>query len=69
VRYADGRVFQPVTLAYRVTPADVSILSVSAESAELRFFAQDGLPLDELIAVHRPIVDRYLGGQPPPFLD
>ena len=69
IAYADGNVFQLVSLAYRVTPTDPSQLRVSSESVELRFFARDALPLDNLAAPHRPIIDRYLGGDSPPFLN
>ena len=69
VRYPDGKIYQLVTLVYRVRIADVSVISISAESLELRFFDPSELPLEELVAVHRPIVERYLSGKAPPFLE
>jgi hypothetical protein len=40
----------------------------SAESRELRLFRPHDLPSD-LIAVHIPIIARYLSGETPPVLD
>jgi 8-oxo-dGTP pyrophosphatase MutT (NUDIX family) len=68
-QYADGNVRRLVTLAYIVEVEDASVLHVSPESLDLRFFARHELPLDELVAPHRPIIDRYLSGDAPPFLD
>lgn len=67
--YPDGNIVQFVTLVYRVEPQDVAGLTVSRESQALRFFAKEELPPDDLIAVHRPIIERYLGGGSGPFLD
>lgn len=68
-QYPDGNIFQLVTLAYRVEVEDIAAISVSSESLELRFFARHDLPTDELAAVARPIVARYLSKHTPPFLD
>jgi len=69
VRYGDGAAVQLVTIAYRAKVSDTSGLRLSPESVDLRFFARDGLPLDQLAAVHRPILERYLSAELPPFLD
>lgn len=69
VEYPDGNIFQPVTLVYAVAVDDVSALRPSPESVELRFFPREGLPLDQLVPTHQPIVERYLGGAMPPFLE
>jgi ADP-ribose pyrophosphatase YjhB (NUDIX family) len=68
-RYPDGSVYQLVALAYLVEVEDAAPLRVSPESHELRFFAREDLPPDDLVAVHRPIVGRYLSGRTPPFFD
>ncbi len=66
VEYPDGNIVQLVTLAYRVEVEDLSTMSLSSESLELRFFPRHDLPMDELVAVHRPIIARYLSEQTPP---
>jgi ADP-ribose pyrophosphatase YjhB (NUDIX family) len=68
VEYADGNVYSFVTIAYRVDVAD-GALRPSDETNELRFFARDELPLSETIATHRPIVELWLSGSPPPHLE
>jgi ADP-ribose pyrophosphatase YjhB (NUDIX family) len=67
--YADGNVYQLVTVVYSVRVAAASSPRVSPESVELRFFARDELPPARLAATHEPIIERYLGGEVPPFLD
>jgi 8-oxo-dGTP pyrophosphatase MutT (NUDIX family) len=67
--YPDGNTVQLITLVYRVEAEDATVLSVSPESRELRFFGKDDLPPDDLIAVARPIMERYLSGDVSPFLD
>lgn len=47
----------------------MSPLRTSEESVELRFFAREELPPPELAPTHVPILERYLSGEPPPFLD
>lgn len=69
VAYPDGNIFQLASLAYRVKVASPSILRVSSESTELRFFDKGELPPDELVATHRMIIRRYLGDEAPPFFD
>jgi 8-oxo-dGTP pyrophosphatase MutT (NUDIX family) len=69
IAYPDGNVFQLASLAYSVRVADTGGLRVSSESTELRFFARSELPLEHLAATQRPIIERYLSGQQPPFLD
>jgi len=53
----------------RVNVSDLSALRLSPESVELRFFARDELPLNQLAAIHRPILERYLNDELPPFLE
>ena len=69
VSYPDGNIVQTLSLAYTVVPEDVSIMRVSEESVELRFFERDELPPAELGATQQPIFERYLGDGSPPFLD
>ena len=69
VAYADGAVVQPVTLAYKVVVDDVGPLQLSDESRAFAWFAPTEIPVSDVIATHRPILDRYLSGDPPPFLD
>jgi ADP-ribose pyrophosphatase YjhB (NUDIX family) len=68
VRYANGDVYPLVTVAYRVKVDDTSKLRQSDESRGFRFFSPDEFPPD-VIATQRPVIDRYLSGEPPPFLD
>lgn len=69
IAYADGNVFQLASLAYSVRVADTSVIRVSSESTELRFFARSELPPEHLAATQQPIIERYLSGENPPFLD
>jgi ADP-ribose pyrophosphatase YjhB (NUDIX family) len=69
ISYSGGAVFQLASLAYSVRVADTSELRVSAESTELRFFARSELPPKRLAATQQPIIERYLSGIQPPFLD
>jgi ADP-ribose pyrophosphatase YjhB (NUDIX family) len=69
VAYADGNVYQLVSIAYTVRVADPSKLRTSSESRELRFFGRSELPPEDLAAAHQPVIERYLGDEPPPFLD
>jgi ADP-ribose pyrophosphatase YjhB (NUDIX family) len=68
VRYADGKVYPLVTVAYRVAVDDMAKLRGSDESRGFRLFAPYEFPRD-VIATQRPVIDRYLSGEPPPFLD
>ncbi len=68
VRYANSRVYPLVTIAYRVEVKNVSELRPSEESRGFRFFAPDEFPTN-LIATQRPIIERYLSAESPPFLD
>jgi 8-oxo-dGTP pyrophosphatase MutT (NUDIX family) len=69
VAYADGNVFQLASIAFRCTVLDISTLRPSSESDDLRFFERAELPPDDLVPTHRVVLDRYLGDEPPPFLD
>src|SRR4051812_39697043 len=68
VRYANGRVYPVLSVAYRVEVENPSTLRRSEESRDLRWFPKARLP-DDIIATQRPIIDRYLSGEEPPFLD
>lgn len=68
VRYADGNVYSLISIVFRVEVDDTTSLRVSEESRGFRFFAPDCFPSD-VIASQQPILDRYLSGDPPPFLD
>jgi 8-oxo-dGTP pyrophosphatase MutT (NUDIX family) len=68
VRYADGRIYCNVAVVYRVEIDDVSKLRPSEESRGFEFFTPDEFPPD-VIATQQPIIERYLSGAPPPFLD
>ena len=48
---------------------DVTGLRTSHESVDLRFFAREELPPHDLVEPHRQIIERYLSGEAPPFLD
>jgi ADP-ribose pyrophosphatase YjhB (NUDIX family) len=67
--YPDGNIMQVLSLVYRVNVGDVSRLRTSDESTDLRFFHTHELPPVELVASHRPIIERYLSGEVPPFLE
>jgi len=56
----------PSYIAWEVE--DLSTFRPSEESSDLRFFPRDGLPTD-VIATQRPIIERYISGAEPPFLD
>jgi hypothetical protein len=62
VQYADGNVFRVVTVAFTVEVEDFGRLRSSAESERLAFVARDELGAVDLVATHRPIVDRYPSG-------
>jgi ADP-ribose pyrophosphatase YjhB (NUDIX family) len=68
VRYPDGNVYSLVSVVFGVEVGDTSNLRLSEESRGFRFFSRDCFPPD-VIATVRPILDRYLSGDPPPFLD
>lgn len=68
VRYADGRIFCSVAIAFRVEVADVSKLRPSKESPGFDWFAPDAFP-PNVIATQHPIIERYLSREAPPFLD
>jgi 8-oxo-dGTP pyrophosphatase MutT (NUDIX family) len=68
VRYADGSVYSLVSVVFRVEVADTSNLRLSEESRGFRFFTPECFPPD-VIATVRPILDRYLSGNSPPFTD
>jgi 8-oxo-dGTP pyrophosphatase MutT (NUDIX family) len=68
VRYANGRIYPVLSVAYRVEVDDPSNFRRSDESRDLRFFPKDSFPND-IIATQLPIIERYLSGETPPFLD
>ncbi len=67
--YPDGTIVQILALAYRVEAEDVSLCRISEESLELRFFAREHLPMEDLVPTQRAMIARYLSNEPPPFLD
>ena len=69
VAYADGNVMQPVTIAYDVTVESIAPLRRSAESNAFAWLPVSDIPLGDVIATHRLILDRLSSGAPPPFLD
>jgi ADP-ribose pyrophosphatase YjhB (NUDIX family) len=69
VRYADGNTYRVITIAFLVDIVAACTLRASAESAELRFVPKDELAAYDLIATHRPIIELYLSGATPPFID
>jgi ADP-ribose pyrophosphatase YjhB (NUDIX family) len=69
VQYADGNTYQVITIAFTVEVQDFGQLRASAESKQLRFVARNDLRALNLAATHRPIVDCYLSGGTPPYLD
>jgi hypothetical protein len=58
-----------VTIAFLVAIDDVEGLRPSEETTELRFVPKTQLADHEIIATHRPIVDLYVSGAPPPHAD
>ena len=69
IAYADGNVMQPVTIAYDVTVESIAPLRPSAQSNGFAWLPVSDIPLADVIATHRPILDRLSSGAPPPFLD
>jgi 8-oxo-dGTP pyrophosphatase MutT (NUDIX family) len=69
VRYPDGNVFRVASLAYSVHVESFDRLRHSDESERLRFFSRYELERLEVAATQRPLVERFLGGTPPPHLD
>jgi 8-oxo-dGTP pyrophosphatase MutT (NUDIX family) len=69
VSYADGNTFQIITVVFTVGVDHFGPLRPSAESAELRFVPRGDLHAFDLVATHRPIVDRYLTGRAGPHVE
>jgi 8-oxo-dGTP pyrophosphatase MutT (NUDIX family) len=69
VRYADGNTYRTVTIAFVVEPEPFDDLQPSSETTELRFVPRGDVAWYELIGTHRPIVELYLSGETPPFVD
>jgi 8-oxo-dGTP pyrophosphatase MutT (NUDIX family) len=69
VQYADGNTFRSITIAVTVAVDDFAPLRPSSETNELRFVPKAELRELDLAATHRPIIDRYLSGGTPPFLE
>lgn len=60
IHYPDGTIIRIITLAYTAVIDTTSVLRLSAESLELKFFTPAELmPLD-IVETHRHIVDRFL---------
>jgi 8-oxo-dGTP pyrophosphatase MutT (NUDIX family) len=69
VHYADGNIYRVVTVAFMAAVEGFRPLRPSPESRELRFVAREDLSALELVATHRPIIERHLLGGTPPYLD
>ena len=69
VSYADGNTYRTVTIAFVVQPERFDKLRPSTETEELRFVSKTDVGRYELIATHRPIIELYLSGDTPPFVD
>lgn len=69
VRYADGNTYRVVTIAFVVEIEGFDELRPSPETNELRFVPNDEVAGYDLIATHRPIIEHYLSGTTPPFVD
>jgi 8-oxo-dGTP pyrophosphatase MutT (NUDIX family) len=69
VRYPDGNVFRVASFAYSVHVESFDRLRCSDESEQLRFFSRHELEKLDVAATQRPIIERFLGGTPPPHLD
>jgi ADP-ribose pyrophosphatase YjhB (NUDIX family) len=69
VRYADGNTYRTVTIAFVVQLEPFDGLRPSSETTELRFVPVGDIARYELIATHRPIIELYLSGETPPFVD
>jgi 8-oxo-dGTP pyrophosphatase MutT (NUDIX family) len=69
VRYADGNAYRVITIAFVIQPEDFDELGPSTETKELRLVPKAEVAHYELIATHRPIIELYLSGDTPPFVD
>jgi ADP-ribose pyrophosphatase YjhB (NUDIX family) len=69
VRYADGNTYRTITIAFVVRVEEIDALRPSAESAEVRLVPKGALGGLDLIATHRPIIDLYVSGGEPPYVD
>jgi ADP-ribose pyrophosphatase YjhB (NUDIX family) len=69
VQYADGNTYRVITVAFAVEVRDFGLLHPSPETTELRFVRRDELERLDLAATHRPIIERYLSEETPPFVD
>jgi ADP-ribose pyrophosphatase YjhB (NUDIX family) len=64
VRYPDGNVVRLLTFAYTAAVEDLGALRRSEESLEVRFVERGELAGLDVIETARPILDRFLSGQP-----
>jgi 8-oxo-dGTP pyrophosphatase MutT (NUDIX family) len=69
VSYPDGNVFSVATCAYTVEVEDFSRLRRSDESDELRFFSRGALQKAEVPITQRVVIEKYLAGGVPPYLE
>ena len=65
VRYPDGNVVRLLTFAYTAEVEDPGSLRRSEESLEVRFVGRGELGGLDVIETARPILDRFLSGEPP----
>ena len=64
VRYPDGNVVRLLTFAYTAEVEDIGTLRRSEESLEVRFVPREELSGLDVIETARPILERFLSGEP-----
>lgn len=69
VQYADGNTFAFVAIAYTVEAHGWDALRPSSESESVELIPKADVLGLSLAATHRPIVERYLSNDSPPFLE
>jgi 8-oxo-dGTP pyrophosphatase MutT (NUDIX family) len=69
VSYPDGNVFRIASFVYSVEVVSFDGLRPSAESKELRFFPRAELAGLDMPATQRPVIERLLSDEHPPYLD
>jgi 8-oxo-dGTP pyrophosphatase MutT (NUDIX family) len=69
ISYPDGNILRVASFVYSVAVESFGGLRASEESQELRFFPRSELRGLDVPATQRPVFERYLSAQPPPYLD
>lgn len=67
--FPDGNVYRVAYVVYTTTVEAFDPLRASSESEELRFFRRRDLGGLDMPASQRPVITRFLSGEPPPHLD